>query len=120
MEGIPENSRFAMDKFKEYARRLLYSEEGKIKIQKIEKMMGIADYLECTMGQLAIAWCIKNTNISTVITGASSPEQVKENVGALRVVPKLSDTIMRQLDDIMENKQPPELPPQWARYVPPN
>lgn len=109
-----------MEKFKDYARRLLNSEEGKIKIQKILKMMAIAEYLECTMGQLAIAWCMKNQNVSTIITGASSADQVKENIGALKVVPKLTDTILRQIEGILENKQTPEVPPQWARYIPPN
>ena len=107
-----------MEKFKDYAKRLLNSEDGKLKITKIEKMISIAEYLDCTMAQLAIAWCLKNKNISCVITGSSSPDQVRENVGALRIVSKLTDTIMKQIEGILENKSIPEQPPLWSRFQP--
>lgn len=109
-----------MDKFQDYAKRLLTSEDGKVRIQKITRMMAIADYLDCTMAQLAIAWCLKNQNIASVITGASSASQITENIGALRIVPKLSDTIMKQLEDILENKPVADHPPSWSKYVPPD
>ncbi len=107
-----------MDKFKDYAKRLLNSEDGKLKITKMQKMAGLAEYLDCTMSQLAIAWCLKNENLSCTLIGASSPLQVKENVGALRVVSKLTDTVMKQIEDILENKLTAELPPAWARFQP--
>lgn len=50
------------------------------------------------MSQLAIAWCLKNPNVSTVITGASRVAQVHENMAALEVVEALDDTIMAKID----------------------
>ncbi len=57
----------------------------------------IADELDCTLSQLALAWCAKNPHVSTVITGASRVEQVQENMGALDVLPKLTDDVMARI-----------------------
>ncbi len=54
--------------------------------------------LGCTPAQLAIAWCAKNPHVSTVITGASCVEQVRENMGALEVIPRLTDEVMARLE----------------------
>ena len=56
--------------------------------------------LGCSMAQLAPAWCLKNPNVSTVITGASRPSQVMENMKALNVVPKLTPDVMTRIDEI--------------------
>jgi aryl-alcohol dehydrogenase-like predicted oxidoreductase len=58
----------------------LETEGGKAKIQKVEKLAKIAERLGGTTAALALAWCLKNPNVSTVITGASKPEQVTMNV----------------------------------------
>ncbi|MBN2758587.1 MAG: aldo/keto reductase, partial [Bacteroidales bacterium] len=54
--------------------------------------------------QMALAWCLKNPNVSTVITGASKPEQVIENLKAFDVVNKLNDSVMQKIDNVLENK----------------
>jgi aryl-alcohol dehydrogenase-like predicted oxidoreductase len=59
--------------------------------QKVMKLMTIADELDCTVSQLAIAWCARNPRVSTVITGASRVEQVHENMKALDVLDRLDD-----------------------------
>jgi voltage-dependent potassium channel beta subunit len=64
--------------------------------QKVKALKVIADELGCTMAQLALAWCARNRHVSTVITGASRPEQVVDNLGALDVLAKLADTDLRQ------------------------
>jgi aryl-alcohol dehydrogenase-like predicted oxidoreductase len=51
--------------------------------------------------QLAIAWCAANPNVSTVITGASRPDQVGENLRALEVLPRLDAVVMSRIDDIV-------------------
>jgi aryl-alcohol dehydrogenase-like predicted oxidoreductase len=56
------------------------------------------------MAQLALAWCLKNPHVSTVITGASRAEQVVENMKAMDVVGQLTDDIMQQIEDILGNK----------------
>jgi aryl-alcohol dehydrogenase-like predicted oxidoreductase len=51
-----------------------------------------------------LAWCLKNPNVSTVITGASRPEQVTENMEAIEVVSKLNSDAMGRIDVILGNK----------------
>jgi len=60
----------------------------------------VADDLGCTLAQLAIAWCTKNPRVSTVITGASRPEQVVENMKALDIAPLLDAGVMARIDEI--------------------
>jgi aryl-alcohol dehydrogenase-like predicted oxidoreductase len=56
------------------------------------------------MAQLALAWCLKNPNVSTVITGATRPEQVVENMKASEVVSKLDSDVMDRIDKVLGNK----------------
>ena len=58
----------------------LETEAGKAKIEKVKKLAKIAEKVGGTTAALALAWCLKNPNVSTVITGASKPEQVTMNV----------------------------------------
>ena len=71
-----------------------------VAIAKVREMQQIADELGITLSQLAIAWCVKNPNVSTVITGASTPEQVVENMSAMDAVPLLTKEICDRLDII--------------------
>lgn len=70
-------------------------------------MQPIADRLETTSGNLAMAWVLKNPNVASAITGASRPEQIFETVKCLDVVPKLTDEVMKEIDGILENKPEP-------------
>jgi aryl-alcohol dehydrogenase-like predicted oxidoreductase len=67
-------------------------------------MQPIAEKLEVTQCQLALAWCLKNENVSSMITGASKPEQIVENLKCLEVLEKL--TLMDEIDQLMESKPP--------------
>jgi aryl-alcohol dehydrogenase-like predicted oxidoreductase len=60
--------------------------------------------LGCSVAQLAIAWCVKNPNVSTVLMGATNAEQLEENLAALSIVPKLDDVKMAKIEAIMGNK----------------
>jgi voltage-dependent potassium channel beta subunit len=106
-QGIPKGSRLDLDGF-DWLRDGYESDEGKEKVKKVGELMPIAEELGCTMAQLALAWCLKNPNISTVITGASRPEQVAENMAALEVVPKLNDEVMDRIEGVLDNKPKPE------------
>jgi len=81
-DGIPEDSRLAIkdDPFMKRFRDELESDTGKAKIAKIKKLAELAKELGGSTAALALAWCLKNPNVSTVITGASKPEQVTMNV----------------------------------------
>lgn len=66
------------------------------------------EQLQCTVAQLALAWVVKrNPYTSTVILGASKPEQVVENLKAIDVLPKLTPEILKKIDDILENAPSP-------------
>lgn len=104
--GIPKGTRLALPGY-EWLREQLEGEEGQRRIEKVRHLTVIADELGCTMAQLAIAWCLKNPHVSTVITGASRPEQVVQNMKALDVVPKLTDEVMERIEGILQNKPTP-------------
>jgi len=65
---------------------------------KVRKLQPIAEELDCTLAQLAIAWCAANPRVSTVITGASRVSQVEENMKALAVLPLLTDEVLARID----------------------
>jgi aryl-alcohol dehydrogenase-like predicted oxidoreductase len=71
--------------------------------QKISKLGLLADGLGCTLSQLALGWCLLNPRVSSVITGASRPEQVKENMQALRIAPQLTADVVQGIETIMAN-----------------
>lgn len=98
--GIPEGSRATLPGY-EWLRDSLLSPEH---IQKVKDLVPVANDLGCTMSQLALAWCLKNPDVSTVITGASRPEQVEENMKALDVVPALTPDVMDHIEKILNNK----------------
>ena len=105
-DGIPEGSRFSLEGY-EWLRQRLESAQGKEWTAKTRQLAPIADELGCSMAQLALAWCLKNPNVSTVITGASRPEQVVENMAALDVVDKLTPHVMERIEVILDNKPEP-------------
>jgi len=72
-------------------------------VVKLRNCMNIAEELNCTMPQLAIAWILKNENVSSVITGASRKEQVTENFSALKTMKLLTPEVMQRLDAITKN-----------------
>lgn len=98
--GIPADSRASVPGY-EWLQRAVKDEA---RLAKVRTLQPVADDLGCTMAQLAIAWCVKNPNVSTVITGASRAAQVHENMKALEVVAKLTPDVMAQIDGILDNK----------------
>ncbi len=107
-DGVPDDSRLAMDDYDWLRKRLLETESGRQKLEKVKKLVPIAKGLNISMPQLALAWCLKNRDVSTVITGASKPEQVKENMKAIDAVNKLDSGIMASIEEVLDNKPSPE------------
>jgi len=105
-QGIPEDSRLNLKGY-EWLREQYESAEGQDKIEKVRQLTKIAEEIGCSMSQLALAWCLKNPNVSTVITGASKPEQVTENMAALEIYPKLAAEAMDRIEAILDNKPEP-------------
>jgi voltage-dependent potassium channel beta subunit len=105
-DGIPEDSRMNLPGY-EWLRKMLTSDEGQKRLQSVKELVPIAEELGTTMPKLAIAWCLKNPNVSTVITGASKVSQVEENMKALEVVPQLTDDVMEKIEAVLDNKPEP-------------
>ncbi len=103
-EGIPEDSRLSLEKYDWLRKKLLESEKGRNQLQKVKRLTSVTKDLDITMPELALAWCLKNPNVSTVITGASKPEQVRQNMTAIDQVDKLTDEIMERIEEILDNK----------------
>jgi voltage-dependent potassium channel beta subunit len=101
VDGIPAGSRGALPGY-EWLQHQLKDERTNNAVRGLKK---VADDLGCSLPQLAIAWCAHNPHVSTVITGASRAEQVRENLGALDVLAQLDDGVLHQIDTIlMENR----------------
>lgn len=93
-QGVPGGTRLG-DPKNEWLRETALRPE---RIDKARKLEPIAAALGCTMAQLALAWCVKNPHVSTVITGASRLEQVHDNLKSLAVVAKLTPEVLAQID----------------------
>ncbi|GIK54655.1 MAG: aldo/keto reductase [Chloroflexi bacterium] len=105
-QGKPADTRINLPGY-EWLKEAFESEEGQQRIQKVRELSRIANELGTTMARLALAWCIKNPHVSTVITGASRVSQVEENMQALDVVPQLTDEVMAAIEAVLDNKPQP-------------
>lgn len=99
-EGIPADSRAALKGY-EWLRDNVITAE---RIEKVRQLKPLAEELNCSLAQMALAWCLKNPNVSTVITGASRVEQVHMNMESLKVVERLTPDVMERIDQILGNK----------------
>ena len=97
LDGAPEGSRATLPGYEWLANLLTDAERN----EKVRALSVVADDLGCTLAQLAIAWCAKNPNVSSVITGASRVAQVHENMKALDVLPLLTDEVMARIERAM-------------------
>jgi voltage-dependent potassium channel beta subunit len=100
--GVPEGSRAALKGY-EWLRERIVDEA---RVAKVRRFTPIAADLGCTPAQLALAWCLRNANVSSVITGATRPAQVAENMKATEVAPKLSADILARIDAALEVSAP--------------
>jgi len=106
-DGVPEGTRLSLPDY-EWLRRQVLSEEGTRRIEKVKRLAPLAQELGGTLAQLAIAWCLTNPNVSTVITGASRAGQVSENMKALEVAERLTPEVMNRIEGVLENRPQPE------------
>lgn len=94
--GIPEGSRGSLEGY-EWLRPSLTDKGSNAKVLALK---AVAEELDCTMAQLAIAWCAHNPEVSTVITGASRPSQVRENMASLEVLEQIDDELVARIEAI--------------------
>jgi voltage-dependent potassium channel beta subunit len=93
--GVPADSRGAIPRMKFLVEDLT----DRAKNDAVAKLGEVARDLGCTTAQLALAWCVANPRVSTVITGASRPEQVRENMKAAGIAPRLTPDVMARIDE---------------------
>jgi voltage-dependent potassium channel beta subunit len=94
--GIPEGSRGAIE-------NMAFLREGLTDVAKnkaVGELEGVAAELGCSVAQLALAWAHHNPRVSTVILGASKLSQLKDNLKALEVEPKLDAAVLERIDGI--------------------
>lgn len=94
VDGVPDDSRATLPGY-EWLRDALTDQDRNA---KVVKLADIAGRLDCTLAQLAIAWCASNPRVSTVITGASRVEQVHENLAALDVLDRLTPDLLAEIE----------------------
>lgn len=109
-DGIPDDSRMALPDY-QWLRERMESPEGRRQIEIAGQLKPLADELAISLPQLAIAWCLKNPNVSTVILGASKVEQLQHNLGAIEQVDQLDEGVMERIEQILKNR--PRLPTQF-------
>ncbi|XP_029932237.1 voltage-gated potassium channel subunit beta-3-like isoform X2 [Myripristis murdjan] len=102
-DGVPESSRAAMKGYA-WLKERLCSDEGKKQLAKIKELHLVADRLNCTPAQLAIAWCLRSEGVSSVLLGVSNTEQLLENLGSIRVLSQLTPPLIAEMDTLLGNK----------------
>ncbi|NOZ76008.1 MAG: aldo/keto reductase [FCB group bacterium] len=105
LNGDPGDTRIHLKNY-EWLKKRFESEEIQEKAKKIADLLNVANDLGITMAQLALGWCLSNPNVSTVITGASRPEQVVENMKAVEVMDQLTPEILESIESILGNTPP--------------
>ncbi|TDO29084.1 potassium channel beta subunit family protein [Sediminibacterium goheungense] len=98
--GIPPDSRLAIEGFDWLKERWVQE----AKIEKTKKLAILAQEMNVSLAELAIAWTIKNPNVTTAILGATKKHQLEENLKALQVLPLLTNEIMEKIETILQNK----------------
>ncbi len=100
LKSLPEGSRMQL-KDLDWLKRSALTES---KQHKVAQLQQLADELGVSLAKLSIAWCLKNPHVSSVILGASRPEQLRENLGALEVVKNITPEVQEKIETILGNK----------------
>lgn len=101
--GIPQGSRMEVPEL-QWLRDFMNSDTGKKRIEKVKELQKISDEIGTSISKLAIAWVIKNPNVSTAILGATKTSQLKENLETLEILPLLNDSLMEKIESVLDNK----------------
>ena len=103
-DGIPEDSRMNQKGYEWLQKRL----ESFQKDGSIDKVRTLTTYAKekfgCSVAQLALAWCLKNKNVTTVLLGATKVSQLEENLGSLAIAKQMKGEHLKEIEDILGNK----------------
>lgn len=101
-DGIPTDSRVNLEGY-EWLKARFQSEEAQQQLATVRELTAVSNDLNISMAQLAIAWCLKNPNVSTVIMGASRLSQLQDNLGAMDAVELLTSDVMEKINGLLDN-----------------
>lgn len=104
-DGLPEDGRLHLPGY-EWLKALWTSEEGQARLGKVRRLTALAHEVGISMTHLALAWCLKNPHVSTVILGASHLGQLEENLKSLDAVGTLTPDVMERIEAIVDNRPP--------------
>jgi voltage-dependent potassium channel beta subunit len=96
-DGIPPGSRGTVENYAFLRERLTDARRN----ERVGRLAPLAHELGCTLAQLALAWCLKNPRVASVITGATRVTQIRENMHAIEVAPRLTPEILQRIDAIV-------------------
>jgi len=102
-EKIPHNSRVSRHKNTKF-RDVIFSDEWRDTIQKVDKLVSIAQDIGITLAQLAIAWCLKNKYISSVIVGVTNEGQLLENLKSIQYLDAIDKNTISSINSILGKK----------------
>ncbi|MCF8237849.1 MAG: aldo/keto reductase [Saprospiraceae bacterium] len=103
LDRFPEGTRLGMEGLEWLKERSM----DEVKLAKVHALKEVADDLDVSLPRLAIAWCLKNPHVSTVILGASRPEQLEETLTSLEVVDHLTPGVLDRIEKIVDNQPVP-------------
>ena len=103
LDGIPDDSRATQDGY-EWLLNDLEERRERGEYEVVAKLVDFAAQLRCTPAQLALAWCLKNRNVSTILMGATTSAQIQDNLGCIDVAKNLTEDDMSKIEDILSNK----------------
>ena len=108
--GIPSGTRMELSEYG-FLRKRLESDHGRDMVEKTRRLAELASDVGISLIHLALAWCLKNSHVSTVILGASNADQLKVNLQASNAVEKLTPDVMERVDAVVQSK-----PEEWADW----
>jgi voltage-dependent potassium channel beta subunit len=95
-DGVPDDSRLAQPGYEWLREAVLGS--GRERVERVSHLAPIAQELGASQAQLALAWCLANPNVSTVLLGASRREQLEQNLAALELLPRIDEALRRRIE----------------------
>ena len=101
INGMPSGTRTSLKNYK-FIKESFESDSYIEKHEKVKKLKVIADDLSIPLTNLALSWCLKNSNVSTVILGASKKDQLIENLKTINYMELLEDSVMGQIESILK------------------
>ncbi len=101
-DGDPGDTRMSLKGY-EWLREHMTSDEAKQRLETVKALAGVAADLHTNLPRLALAWCLRNPHVSTVITGASRVEQLKDNMEAVEVVGRLTPEVLERIEGLLGN-----------------